>query len=180
MGTPARGAGASRSDRGLSREAERRWRERRILTRSATSRPTTARSWRSAASSLDGARAAASSPCWAPTAPARPPCSRPSPASSTRRRAASSSRAARSSACDPDQVVRLGISHVPEGREVFPFLSVRENLLMGAYTRRDPDGVAQRPRGGVRLLPGAAGARRRSAPARSRAASSRCWRSAAR
>ena len=44
---------------------------------------------------------------------------------------------------DPDRVVRLGISHVPEGREVFPFLSVRENLSMGAYTRRDPGGVAQ-------------------------------------
>ena len=38
---------------------------------------------------------------------------------------------------DPDRVTRLGISHVPEGREVFPFLSVRENLMMGAYTRRD-------------------------------------------
>src|SRR5438876_7125122 len=44
---------------------------------------------------------------------------------------------------DPDKVVRLGLSHVPEGREVFPFLSVRENLRMGAYTRRDADGVAQ-------------------------------------
>jgi branched-chain amino acid transport system ATP-binding protein len=44
---------------------------------------------------------------------------------------------------DPDQVVRLGLSHVPEGREVFPFLSVRENLRMGAYTRRDADGVAR-------------------------------------
>jgi branched-chain amino acid transport system ATP-binding protein len=44
---------------------------------------------------------------------------------------------------DPDKVMRLGISHVPEGREVFPFLTVRENLRMGAYTRRDPDGVAQ-------------------------------------
>ena len=44
---------------------------------------------------------------------------------------------------DPDKVMRLGISHVPEGREVFPFLSVRENLRMGAYTRRDPDGVAK-------------------------------------
>jgi branched-chain amino acid transport system ATP-binding protein len=32
---------------------------------------------------------------------------------------------------------------VPEGREVFPFLSVRENLNMGAYTRRDADGVAR-------------------------------------
>jgi len=44
---------------------------------------------------------------------------------------------------DPDKVTRLGISHVPEGREVFPFLSVRENLRMGAYTRRDSDGIAE-------------------------------------
>ena len=44
---------------------------------------------------------------------------------------------------DPDKVMRLGISHVPEGREVFPFLSVRENLAMGAFTRRDADGVAK-------------------------------------
>jgi branched-chain amino acid transport system ATP-binding protein len=44
---------------------------------------------------------------------------------------------------DPDKIMRLGISHVPEGREVFPFLSVRENLRMGAYTRTDRDGVAQ-------------------------------------
>src|SRR5215470_20393718 len=42
---------------------------------------------------------------------------------------------------DPDKVARLGISHVPEGREVFPFLSVSENLRMGAYTRRDTDGI---------------------------------------
>jgi branched-chain amino acid transport system ATP-binding protein len=44
---------------------------------------------------------------------------------------------------DPDKVTRLGISHVPEGREVFPFLSVRENLMMGAYTRRDGDRVKE-------------------------------------
>jgi branched-chain amino acid transport system ATP-binding protein len=43
---------------------------------------------------------------------------------------------------DPDKVMRLGLSHVPEGREVFPFLSVRENLEMGAYTRADADGIA--------------------------------------
>jgi branched-chain amino acid transport system ATP-binding protein len=43
----------------------------------------------------------------------------------------------------PDQVMRLGICHVPEGRETFPFLTVRENLMMGAYTRRDSAGVAQ-------------------------------------
>jgi branched-chain amino acid transport system ATP-binding protein len=44
---------------------------------------------------------------------------------------------------DPDRVMRLGLTHVPEGREVFPFLSVRENLRMGAYTRKDADGIAQ-------------------------------------
>ena len=44
---------------------------------------------------------------------------------------------------DPDLVARLGLSHVPEGREVFPFLTVRENLTMGAYTRPDADSVAR-------------------------------------
>jgi branched-chain amino acid transport system ATP-binding protein len=39
--------------------------------------------------------------------------------------------------------VRAGVVHVPEGREVFPLLSVEDNLKMGAYTRRDRDGVAQ-------------------------------------
>jgi branched-chain amino acid transport system ATP-binding protein len=42
---------------------------------------------------------------------------------------------------EADRIVRLGISHVPEGREVFPFLSVRENLMMGAYARRDRSGI---------------------------------------
>ena len=44
---------------------------------------------------------------------------------------------------DPALIVRLGLSHVPEGREVFPLLSVRDNLAMGAYTRSDRDGVAR-------------------------------------
>jgi branched-chain amino acid transport system ATP-binding protein len=44
-------------------------------------------------------------------------------------------------AMDPTLVVRKGLSHVPEGREVFPLLSVHDNLLMGAYTRSDRDGV---------------------------------------
>jgi branched-chain amino acid transport system ATP-binding protein len=44
---------------------------------------------------------------------------------------------------DPAWIVRRGIGHVPEGRETFPFLSVEENLRMGAFTRRDPDGVAR-------------------------------------
>jgi branched-chain amino acid transport system ATP-binding protein len=42
---------------------------------------------------------------------------------------------------DPDRIMRLGLSHVPEGREVFPFLTVYENLLMGAYSRHDKDAV---------------------------------------
>ncbi len=36
-----------------------------------------------------------------------------------------------------EQIVRLGISHVPEGRELFPELTVLENLKMGAYTRTE-------------------------------------------
>ena len=44
---------------------------------------------------------------------------------------------------DPDKVMRLGLSHVPEGREVFPLLTVGENLKMGAYTRTDAGAVAQ-------------------------------------
>ncbi|MBL8335313.1 MAG: ABC transporter ATP-binding protein [Rhodoferax sp.] len=42
---------------------------------------------------------------------------------------------------DPALIVQQGLCHVPEGREVFPLLSVRDNLLMGAYTRSDGDGV---------------------------------------
>ena len=37
----------------------------------------------------------------------------------------------------PDKIVRLGISQVPEGREVFHDLTVKENLMMGAYLRKD-------------------------------------------
>lgn len=39
---------------------------------------------------------------------------------------------------DTEVIVRMGISYVPEGREVFPELSVEENLRVGAYTRKDP------------------------------------------
>jgi branched-chain amino acid transport system ATP-binding protein len=37
----------------------------------------------------------------------------------------------------PHEIVRAGISHVPEGRQIFPQLTVRENLLIGAYQRKD-------------------------------------------
>lgn len=41
------------------------------------------------------------------------------------------------------QIVKLGLSHVPEGRMVFANLTVHENLLLGAYLRRDKIGVRQ-------------------------------------
>lgn len=40
-------------------------------------------------------------------------------------------------------IVKLGISQVPEGRRVFSQLSVYENLIMGAYIRKDKDGIEQ-------------------------------------
>ncbi len=39
------------------------------------------------------------------------------------------------------RVLQLGIAHCPEGRRVFPYMSVRENLEMGCYLRRDADGI---------------------------------------
>ena len=41
------------------------------------------------------------------------------------------------------EVVAAGLAHVPEGRRIFPRLTVRENLEMGAYRRNDLDGVAK-------------------------------------
>ena len=43
----------------------------------------------------------------------------------------------------PDRIVRAGIGHAPEGRRVFANMSVRENLSMGAYTRRPGPDVAE-------------------------------------
>ena len=42
---------------------------------------------------------------------------------------------------EPDKIVQKGITHVPEGREVFPILTVEENLRMGAYSRRDKENI---------------------------------------
>ncbi len=41
----------------------------------------------------------------------------------------------------PDKVLKLGIAHVPEGRRVFPGLSVLENLYLGAFLRSDKEGI---------------------------------------
>jgi branched-chain amino acid transport system ATP-binding protein len=54
---------------------------------------------------------------------------------------------------DPALIVRRGLVHVPEGREVFPLLSVHDNLLMGAYTRSDRDGVARDIEQALRYFP---------------------------
>ncbi|MEW6715876.1 MAG: ABC transporter ATP-binding protein, partial [Nitrospirota bacterium] len=43
----------------------------------------------------------------------------------------------------PDKIVSLGISQVPEGRRIFPHLTVMENLHMGAFLRGDTDGIKQ-------------------------------------
>lgn len=43
----------------------------------------------------------------------------------------------------PQEIVRLGISLVPEGREIFPELTVSENLKLGAYLRHDRQGVRE-------------------------------------
>jgi branched-chain amino acid transport system ATP-binding protein len=40
-----------------------------------------------------------------------------------------------------DRILKMGIAHVPEGRRVFKDLSVLENLLLGAYTRDDKEGI---------------------------------------
>ncbi|HET7408671.1 MAG TPA: ABC transporter ATP-binding protein, partial [Paracoccaceae bacterium] len=42
----------------------------------------------------------------------------------------------------PAEIVRMGIVMVPEGRRVFPYMSVRDNLMMGAFTRTDRAGIA--------------------------------------
>lgn len=44
---------------------------------------------------------------------------------------------------EPHQVVKRGIVQVPEGREVFPLLTVEENLALGAYTRKDRTEIAR-------------------------------------
>ena len=77
------------------------------------------------------------------------------------------------------RVCNLGIGQVAEGRQVFPTLSVAENLDMGAMLPRARCEPRAQPRSRVRAVPGAARSAARRRPARCRAASSRCSRSAA-
>ena len=52
-----------------------------------------------------------------------------------------------------DQIVLLGIGHSPEGRRIFANMSVRENLELGAYTRRDRSQIAKDLERGLTLFP---------------------------
>ncbi len=54
---------------------------------------------------------------------------------------------------ESSDLVKKGLSHVPEGREVFPLLTVYENLMMGAYTRNDRDGVERDLQQAYRYFP---------------------------
>jgi branched-chain amino acid transport system ATP-binding protein len=53
----------------------------------------------------------------------------------------------------PDAIVKMGIAMVPEGRRVFPLMSVKDNLLMGAFTRNDKAGITQTLEGVLERFP---------------------------
>ena len=53
----------------------------------------------------------------------------------------------------PYKLVERGLSHAPEGRGIFPNLTVRENLLLGAFLRRDQDGSEKDMQRGFTLFP---------------------------
>jgi branched-chain amino acid transport system ATP-binding protein len=53
----------------------------------------------------------------------------------------------------PDDIVKMGICQVPEGRMIFPILTVAENLDLGAYLRTDPKGIKEDLDRGFRLFP---------------------------
>lgn len=78
---------------------------------------------------------------------------------------------------EPDKVVAQGLAHVPEGREVFPYLSVEENLRLGAYARKG-GGVAEDIELVYSYFPILKERRAQSAGFLS-GGSSRCWRSGA-
>lgn len=44
--------------------------------------------------------------------------------------------------CSPEEITIKGIAHVPEGRRVFPYMTVMENLEMGAFARKDKAAIA--------------------------------------
>ena len=138
----------------------------------ATSAPATASStsWTGSTSRSAPAR---SSPCSARTAPASPPPSRSSAASCPRPRGTVAVCGRSVTGADPDALARAGLCMVPEGKGIFPNLTVAENLEMATFTGRHQGrhrGTV--PTAGSRGWPSAAARWR----ARCRAASSRCCR----
>lgn len=55
--------------------------------------------------------------------------------------------------CRPDEIVAAGITLIPEGRQLFPFISVRDNLLMGAYKKAARADVKRRMEQVLELFP---------------------------
>ncbi|HEX9578723.1 MAG TPA: ABC transporter ATP-binding protein, partial [Myxococcales bacterium] len=53
----------------------------------------------------------------------------------------------------PYKLVARGLSHAPEGRGIFPNLTARENLMLGAFLRRDQDGIESDVQRGFTLFP---------------------------
>ena len=82
-------------------------------------------------------------------------------------------------AVPPAERAQLGIAHVPEGRQVFASMTVMENLEMGAYTRKGQAALGRDAADDPAAVPDPRRSGATSSPARSRAASSRCWRSGA-
>ena len=83
-------------------------------------------------------------------------------------------------ACRPRTSCGSGSPSRPRAGACFPRMTVLENLELGAYLRRDEPTIERRPRARLRAVPAPQGARDARRRARCRAASSRCWRSAAR
>jgi branched-chain amino acid transport system ATP-binding protein len=62
-------------------------------------------------------------------------------------------RGERTAGLKPHKLVERGLCHAPEGRGIFPNLTLRENLQLGAFLRRDADGIAKDMERGFSLFP---------------------------
>ncbi|HZX64350.1 MAG: ABC transporter ATP-binding protein [Myxococcales bacterium] len=62
-------------------------------------------------------------------------------------------RGERTAGLKPHKLVERGLCHAPEGRGIFPNLTVRENLQLGAFLRRDADGITKDMEHGFSLFP---------------------------
>lgn len=78
---------------------------------------------------------------------------------------------------EPDKLVSLGLSHVPEGREIFRMRTVHENLVLGAYLRKDHAVIKPTWRASLPIFL-FCGNGSSSAPGCCRVGNSRCWPSA--